>query len=160
MGGRRAGVALAVVVATLALGCSGDSGPTRKDGRITKAGSLSAAELKPGDCMLAPAKVAAEVTDVRAVPCSDPHPLEAFSLVTYDKGDAYPGDKELGRYADGKCLERYADYVGIDYADSELFYTYLLPSARSWQDSKDRTIVCIVTTTGEQLTKSVQGSQR
>ena len=48
----------------------------------------------------------------------------------------------------------------MSYLDSKLFYTYLLPSARSWNDGDDRKVVCIVTTTGEELQTSVKGSQR
>ncbi len=48
----------------------------------------------------------------------------------------------------------------MNYLDSKLFYTYLLPSARSWNDGKDRKVVCIVTTTGDQLQGSIKGSKR
>jgi hypothetical protein len=40
-----------------------------------------------------------------------------------------------------------------------LFYTYLLPSVRSWA-ANDRTVVCLVTTTGQQLTASMKGARR
>ena len=49
-------------------------------------------------------------------------------------------------------------YVGVDYLDSSLFYTYLLPSARSWDDD-DRSVVCFVTSPGEPLQRSVKGSR-
>ncbi len=152
--------ALVVAAAIALLGCSGSSSAKRVNGTITKGGDLQAAKLQPGDCMLAPTKITANVTTVHAVPCKDPHPMEAYQRVTYDQGDAYPGDKELGRFADGACLEHYSDYVGSDYQDSTLFYTYLLPTAQSWQNNKDRTIICVITTTGQQLTGSVKGSQK
>jgi hypothetical protein len=37
--------------------------------------------------------------------------------------------------------------------------TYLLPSARSWQQGEDRSVLCFVTTTGDPLTNSVKGSK-
>ena len=46
-----------------------------------------------------------------------------------------------------------------DYLDSALFYTYLLPSARSWEDD-DRSIICFVTSAGEPLQGSAKGSKR
>ena len=160
MGGRLPRAAAGLLLACALVACSGGGGAKRVNGEITKGGDLDAAKLQPGDCMLAPTKVSANVTTVHVVPCKDAHPMEAYALVVYDKGDAYPGDKELGRFADGACLEHYSDYVGSDYQDSTLYYTYLLPSARSWQDNKDRTIICVITTTGDQLSSSVKGSQR
>ena len=50
--------------------------------------------------------------------------------------------------------------MGVDYRDSELFFTYLLPSPRSWEQDEDRTTLCFVTTTdGAQLTQSVEGTK-
>ena len=70
-----------------------------------------------------------------------------------------PGRPGLRSYADGQCLQQFRGYVGVDYRQSSLYYTYLLPSVRSWA-SDDRTVVCIITTTGQQLTSSVKGSKR
>jgi hypothetical protein len=74
-------------------------------------------------------------------------------------GDNYPGDTALRSFADGQCLQRFQGYTGTDYRHSSLFYTYLLPSVRSWA-AKDRTVVCVITTTGQELTSSVKGSRR
>ena len=40
----------------------------------------------------------------------------------------------------------------MSYLDSSLFFTYLLPSARGWEESNDRSVICFVTTTGQELT--------
>ena len=53
---------------------------------------------------------------------------------------AYPGDDVLETFAQGACAQRFAGYVGVDYLDSTLFFTYLLPSARSWE--QDETATC------------------
>jgi hypothetical protein len=156
----RATVCLVAIVLAVAA-CSGGGGVKRgKDGRVAAAGDLSVFDLLAGDCVTPPADVKAELEKVRVVPCKDPHTQEAFAVEKYDKGDAYPGDQALTAFADGICLERYQAYVGVAYQDSKLFYTYLLPSARSWNEGKDRKIVCLVTTTGEQLTVSVKDSKK
>jgi len=127
--------------------------------------SVSAFDLKPGDCLLAPSTVKQEISKLQVVPCTKPHVQEAYAIVKYDQsgsdnGAPYPGETTLSTFAEGACGQRYETYVGVAYQDSALFFTYLLPSARSWQDGDDRDVICFVTTTGEQLTASVKGSRR
>lgn len=153
---------LAVATMLLVAACSGDDDGIKrgKDGRVTSAGDVSVFDVLVGDCIVPPTDVKAELERVRVVPCTEKHSQEAFAVESYTTGDAYPGDSALSAFADGACLEKYQGYVGVAYQDSSLFYTYLLPSARSWNEGKDRKVVCIITTTGEQLTKSVKDSQR
>lgn len=150
---------LGLCVLLLTAGCSWKRGG--EGGR-----QVSAFDVKPGDCVVPPTEVHAELSKLKVVPCTSAHTQEAYALVTYkaagDKaaGDAFPGDATLKQFADGACAEHYRPYVGIDYQDSALFFTYLLPSARGWQQGKDRDVLCLVTTTGEQLTASVKDSRR
>jgi len=153
-------VAAAPIMAML-VACWGGGGPSRgKDGQVTQAGDLSVFDLRVGDCFTPPKDVKAEIDSVHVVPCKSSHTQETFAIVPYDKSDTYPGDAALRNFADGACLSRYEDYVGVSYLDSKLFYTYLLPSARSWNDGNDRKVVCVVTTTGDELQTSIKGSQR
>ncbi|MDX6610745.1 MAG: hypothetical protein QOF85_2698, partial [Solirubrobacterales bacterium] len=116
------------------------------------------------DCVVPPNEIKAELSKVRVVSCATNHTQEAYALVDYvpaggaSPASVYPGDEVLKKYADGACAQRYEGYVGVAYADSSLFFTYLLPSARGWQGG-DRSVVCFVTTTGKPLTKSVKGSK-
>ena len=125
--------------------------------------SVSTFRLKVGDCLVPPTQVKAELSNVRVVSCTQPHTQETYAIV-HMSGDVaqadapYPGPAALKQFADGQCAQRYAGYVGVAYPDSSLFFTYLLPSPRGWQ-ADDRSVVCIVTTTGSQLTKSVKGSR-
>lgn len=120
-----------------------------------------------GDCFLAPEEVKAELVDLSKVPCDVEHQQELYAKVDYHAAegaptadaDAYPGEAALDTYAQGACAQEFSAYVGIDYPDSGLWLTYLLPSARSWQQGSDRTIACFVTTTGDPLTASVKGSK-
>lgn len=153
---RRAAALLLAAVATVTsvAGCGGSSGG---DG-------TSVFRVKAGQCFQSPKKVQAELTKLSRVSCTSGHTQEAYAVVTYTGNgsgftDEYPGDTVLKTYADGVCAQKFSSYVGVDYQDSTLFFTYLLPSARGWQQSHDRKIICFVTTTGALLHKSVKGTK-
>jgi Septum formation len=152
-------VAGAALAALLLLGCSHSSSAAGKGTSVFK--------VKVGDCLVPPTAIKAEISTVTVVKCTQPHTQEVFAEVTYGSGPpgatttstsgTFPGANVLMTYANGACLQKFQAYIGIDYQDSNLYYTYMLPSARSWS-SNDRTIVCLITTTGQQLTASVKGS--
>ena len=151
-------VAMAAVGLIVLTGCS-------FFGKSDKIQVVSALAVKPGDCVVAPTTIAAEVKDLNVVACTQPHQQEVYALVTYS-GTAgtstaapYPGDAVLKAFADGACLDAFSAYVGSDYRDSSLFFTYLLPSARGWQAGDDRDVTCVITTTGSTRTSSVKGSK-
>ena len=147
-------VLAAAATASSLAGCSSSSSGS----------GTSVFRVKPGECFLPPSKIQLELTSLKRVPCTSGHTQEAYAIVAYNgsgsdlTGD-YPGDAVLKTYADGVCAQKFASYVGVDYQDSTLFFTYLLPSARGWQQSHDRKIICFVTTTGAVLHKSVKGTK-
>ena len=144
---------VAIVASLLALTLGACGGGTHRGANV------SVFHLKVGDCLVPPTNIQAELSSVTVVACKKPHTQEVYANVDDDSaGDNYPGDTTLRSFADGQCLQRFQGYVGVDYRESSLFYTYLLPSARSWE-TKDRTVVCVITTTGQQLTSSVKASQ-
>lgn len=129
--------------------------------------TVSVFDVKVGDCVVTPAEedTKVEVTEVQRVECAEPHQMEVYSFEKYVSPDSdeapkdFPGQDAVTAFADGACAASFADYVGVDYRDSSLFYTYLLPTARSWGQDKDRTVTCFVTTTGSTLTASVRGTK-
>jgi hypothetical protein len=155
-------LALSVLCAAiLSAGCSSSGGTS----------STSVFDVKPGECFIAPKAVKAELSNLSQVPCTKPHTQEAYALVDYQpggasgpsasaSGGAYPGGDALDKFAKGACAQHFTAYVGVDYLESSLYYTYLLPSARSWEQNNDRTILCFVTTTGGTLSTSVKGSRK
>lgn len=143
---------LSLVVAVLVAGCGGSS-------KGSVSANISVFHLKPGQCLVPPTDVKAELSTVKVVSCREPHTQEVYALVNDPGGDNYPGTTQLETFANGNCLEHYQSYVGVAYQHSSLFFTYLLPSVRSWA-ANDRTIVCVITTTGQKLTRSVKGSKR
>lgn len=134
-------------------------------GADKKGHAVSALLAKPGDCVMAPTAISAEIKDLTVVPCSQPHQQEVYALAAYplpsgtEKSAAYPGEAVLKTFADGACLSAFTGYVGSDYRDSSLYFTYLLPSARGWQAGEDRNVTCVITTTGAKRTSSVKGSK-
>lgn len=153
--GRVVAAATAVVIAIVCGSCSGSS----------KSASQSVFAVVPGQCFTTPAKVQAELSSLKHVSCEQPHTREAYAIVNYvapagANASAYPGSDALDTFSKGACAQRYGPYVGVDYLDSSLFFTYLFPSARSWEQDGDRKIICFVTTTGTPLRSSVKGSKR
>jgi hypothetical protein len=125
---------------------------------------VSVFDIKVGQCFEAQSEVKAQLSELTELDCAEDHAQESYAIVPYtgdggDAADVYPGDDALAKFADGACAGEYGAYVGVDYLDSKLFYTYLLPSARSWEDD-DRSVICFVTTAGEPLQGSVKGSKR
>jgi hypothetical protein len=155
--------AVAVCAIALAPVLSGCSLLGHGDGSGT-----SVFDVKAGQCFAAPTAVKAQISHVDRVSCAGPHDREVYATVSYPsasgsggssaKGD-YPGDSAVASFAQGACAQRFGSYVGVSYLDSSLFFTYLAPSARSWQDD-DRTVLCFVTAAGRQLKGSVKGSKQ
>ena len=139
------GAALLTAVLTAVAACSSD------------VETVSVFDAAPEDCFVVPEEVTAEVAELSRVDCAEPHHQEAYAVVDYE-GEDFPGEAALKDFADGACASEFAPYVGVDYRDSTLFFTYLLPSARSWEQGGDRSVTCFVTTTGELLTASVKDS--
>jgi hypothetical protein len=164
-------VGVPLVAALLLAGCSWFGGGSDNGKK-----SVSVFDVKPGQCFLAQSDVKAELSSLTSVPCTKAHTQEAYASVRYvptgsdgalaasasasTAADAYPGGALLEKYAKGVCAQRFTGYVGVDYLDSKLFYTYLLPSARSWEQNDDRNVLCFVTTNGGTISTSVKGSRK
>ena len=126
--------------------------------------SVSVFTAKAGQCFVSPTTVHAELSKLSRTPCSQKHNQEVYATVGYvaadgSKPSTYPGNDLLTKFAQGACAQRFGPYVGVDYLDSSLYFTYLLPSPRSWQ-ADDRNVICFVTTAGGTLDSSVKGSKK
>ena len=103
--------------------------------------------LEPGTCFDDVTELTAEgggeVGEVPVVDCAEPHDNEVFA--TFDlEGDTFPGDEQVLAQADQGCLDRFEDYVGTPYADSRFVSSHLVPTARTWEVSDDREVVCFL----------------
>jgi hypothetical protein len=140
-------------VAVLALpvaGCSDDDGSPVLD--------LGAEAV--GRCLQVDESIGAEVTELPEVPCEEPHTHEIYAVVVSSES-VYPGFEALEETAQARCLAEFEDFVGISAFDSELFYSWLVPTLTSWDREDDREIVCVVgAKDGAPLVGSVRGSNR
>jgi hypothetical protein len=127
-------------------------------------GGTSVFDVEPGQCFLAEEEPKAQLSELDRVDCEEVHHQEAYARVAYQQPDdaaedVFPGDEALNVFADGACATEFDPYVGVGYLDSSLFFTYLVPSARSWEED-DREVVCFITAAGAPLEGSVKGTAR
>lgn len=139
----------------LVVGCSGDELGRDDNGVVTKPGPADVFELQVGDCLVG--EVEEEVTEVPLVPCDTPHTHEVFHLAEHPEGP-YPGSAAIEVFAEQACVGAFADYVGVELAESIYYFTYLFPSVSTWNDEEDRQIVCFVVSRDAEITGSVKGS--
>jgi hypothetical protein len=114
--------------------------------------------LEVGDCFQDPDSTVDEIREVEAVDCEEPHDNEVFAVFDLPDGD-FPGADAISAASLDGCLERFEDFVGTPYPDSELYATWLFPTESSWGED-DREVVCVLFADGEQLEGSMQGSGR
>lgn len=114
-------------------------------GEIVGAGDIDVMSLQIGDCFDDAEEVEEVLFDVAAVPCSEPHDNEVFSVQTVSGGldtDNFPGQTVLQESAYEVCSGPVFDtYVGTPYLDSILEVFTITPTGESW-DEGDREFVC------------------
>jgi hypothetical protein len=168
-------LALGVVLSLSVSACGSQS-------KQSTAKSVSVFDLRPQDCLNPPkANPNLAVSTVTVLSCNEPHVDEVYCVLPYSPSPPtsvqtcpakpprfagsltadYPGEQALTNFANALCLNEFQPYVGSAYTGSSLYYTYLYPSPRSWDDSlkRDREIVCVLHTIGGPLTRSAKGSK-
>jgi Septum formation len=149
-----------VVVITAVVALAVFTSAERDDeGEITSEGSVSAFEVRAGDCFNNP-PIDAQATSIEAVPCSQPHDAEAFA--TFDiRSEQYPGDNQVVRQAEAGCVVRFEDFIGLPYANSVYELVYLHPTRSSWRLGDDRTVLCAVVDPAGKITEeTLRGARR
>jgi len=111
-------------------------------GEITKAGDMTAADLRVGDCFDLKDPAANEIEDVTAGPCTAAHEFEMFFVGTMPGGD-FPAETVFEAYVNDNCGPAFGTYVGKPYADSELSMYWLAPTEEGWR-SGDHSVQCAV----------------
>ena len=130
---RSAGLALCAAIALV--GCSGGKKGTPV---------LQLAKLGAGTCLNVPDKLGDNVTSLPTVDCATSHTHEIFAVVPYTSSDVFPGNQKLDAFATAGCIQPFEDFVGTSNFDSTLTFTWLTPSLSSWNDHKDRDILCVL----------------
>ena len=107
---------------------------------VQSAGEADVFTIALGDCMND--QSADEIDSVPAVPCSEPHDLEVYSLFDIP-GDEFPGLDAIYTAADDGCYAAFPGFVGIAYEDSVLDFSSYTPTEASWE-SGDHEVVCLI----------------
>lgn len=120
---------------------------------------VSANSLEVGDCTND--DFTGAVGEVDTVDCADSHTAEVFAVFDVD-GDDFPGTADIqSQAAEGCNGDRFSEYVGTPYEESEIYTTYLVPTEETWNEADDRTIICLaVTQDGSASEGSVEGANR
>jgi len=128
-------------------------------GEIVDAGNLSVFDLQEGDCFDAglDSSEVTEISEVRALPCAEPHVYEMFSVADYPAGESpSAADEDYTAWERENCLGRFEAYVGLDYDSSMYYISALVPTDSSWAQG-DRTLMCFLHNDGE---SAVTGTAR
>jgi hypothetical protein len=136
----------------------GDGAERNGRGDIVTGGEMSAFSLREGDCWNDPPLDDVTAT-VAAVPCTRPHDAEVYAVYDVDL-DEYPGDDQMAAAVELGCIDRFADFAGIDYATSALRVVDVSPTEASWNTRDDRSAVCSITDPAAPTTGSLQGAAR
>jgi hypothetical protein len=126
-------------------------------GEVVEEGTLSAFEIRIGDCLTDSIALENEFSEVNAVPCDQPHAFEAYHNEDVS-GDSFPTD--LDSLAEEICNSNFEDYVGSAVNATNLTFTYFVPTKESWENANDRAVTCLVEMDdGSDVTGSLRNSR-
>jgi Domain of unknown function (DUF4190)/Septum formation len=122
-------------------------------GQVTGSGSVSANQLRPGDCVN-DLNEGEDVLSLPAVPCAEPHEGEVFATFRL-AGTSWPGETQVSRQAEQGCRDRLPSYApAVEEASVELFV--LQPTQQSWTGG-DQGVTCIAMDPDGKTTGSLRG---
>jgi hypothetical protein len=123
---------------------------------IAEAGQQDVFQVAVGDCFNDEGD-SSEVTDLPAVPCSEPHDNEIYHLFDLP-GDEFPTD--IDAQSDAGCLAQFAAFIGVEYdVSTEIDYFPIQPTADTWSTG-DREVICSVYDMAAQTTGTLAGAAR
>jgi hypothetical protein len=124
---------------------------------VTEGGTADVFTLKVGDCLQE--ATSEEVSQVEAVPCSDPHDDEIYYEFTMADGE-FPGEEAIYTAADEQCLPQFDTFVGLAYDQSVLDWYPYVPTEGSWTEGGDRVVQCVIYEPNVRTTGSLAGVAR
>ena len=158
MGARSLRVAVLITAVTaLAAACSDDDADPDEPAEVPVLDVTT--EAGTSVCMKVTELLPAEVEKLPVIACDVPHTHEIYDTITYDRKDVNPGVDELGDFALTECLAAFEPFVGTSAFDSQLSYTWLVPSLDGWNDEDDRDVLCVLADRdGAELVGSMRAS--
>jgi hypothetical protein len=104
-------------------------------------GETSVGEVAVGDCFDDPTETVVE--SLQLIDCDEPHDNEAYATLLLEQS-VYPGDEVISSFAIDACLGPFEAYVGMAYAESDLDFAFLAPTAEGWNSNGDRSVTCFL----------------
>lgn len=101
--------------------------------------TTSVFDLEVGDCLADPGTNQIESVDI--VDCAEEHAFEVYANLVVPDDVGWAGAAELA--LDG-CYAAFPEYVGTDFESSIYDFTWLEPTAESWEQNGDRTVNCLL----------------
>ncbi|MDJ0334588.1 septum formation family protein [Salinibacterium sp. G-O1] len=144
-----------IAAATVALtGCSllGGGNDATDGGEGTNTDVFT---IQVGDC-LNDGDVTGEVSEVKVIDCDAEHDSEAYKSIKMTD-DEFPGETAVDDMAISECKSAFSAFVGIDYDDSSLDFSYYYPTESSWAQG-DREILCLVVDPEGKIAGSLKGA--
>jgi hypothetical protein len=144
-------VAAALAVGVLA-GCGDSDDESVESGDVENVPVLDVDPADGPTCLDLPEDQGEEVEELPLVDCEQAHTHEIFAKLEYvppdsttgTTSDLYPGKDAIERFAEGACLREFEPFVGISFFDSELYYSWIVPSLEGWNDEDDRDVLCVI----------------
>ena len=124
----------------------------------TVAGTTSVNDLEVGQCVELPDD-GDKISRLKTFECTEPHDAEVFAVGDLGTGnDPYPGEDEVGAMIAAECIPAFESYVGAPYGESEFEVFPLSPTEELWDS--DQGYICLAFDPGDDLTESIEGSDR
>lgn len=140
IGGVIGAIVVLVVIGGLVVRTLSAADRDNETGEITEGGNIAADSLQIGDC-IEELLDGVPVTELPAVPCSEPHIGEVYAK--FDLADGpFPGEETVAQQGETGCVDRLASFPQEILDDPGLEIFYLQPTQRSWELG-DREIVCL-----------------
>jgi hypothetical protein len=124
----------------------------------TANGTIAVFDLAEGDCWNDPAQ-GDQASVAQVVACETAHDLEVYAVYNVEGFTDFPGDQQMGDSVYDECINRFVDFVGLDYFNSDLDITALFPTAETW-GAGDREATCSVGDPAGQTTGTLRGAAR
>ncbi len=155
------GLIVGLMALALACGGGGEEEEAERDseGIIVIGGEIETASLRVGDCVQDWEEDPEEalrlgmpsfrgpifsIASVVAVPCSEPHDNEVFSVIEVPSEEEFHPPFALNRIGNVECFPSFEPYVGREVNRSPLDIFIFHPSEESWSEEDNRKIVCLL----------------
>jgi hypothetical protein len=141
-------------------GGGGDKQAERQPARESKKGTITAGELKVGDCISDANSRTGDVTTFDGVKCDEPHDGEVYTLITLPGGDKakIPSEAFINGKGQRGCRARLRrQATAKQFRDSHLGFKFVYPTPESWAEG-DRDITCVATFTKPRSKRLAQRS--